>query len=394
MNLFQIKAKFNKMNVSKAITIMILVISFLMFIWQTSVAVGKLMNPPVVDSTVRLTMADIEPPLVTICHLEQWNNTKLQQYGYGDVIDLLQDFSYRSDAPTLVGWGAKHNLTFEELVDKVTDFHPRDIHPDVNVAKDDDEILEFTYELHFYPKYGYCFDISNFTAIGRIKIWISVYNITAYAFITDRKLRTRNNVFLESHFGSRIVMQEGFQEYIVKTELVSTFDPKNPDDCKEYKNDDYEKCIDDELQKVWKPYINCNPPWLSPKDQCASVMNITKNFTDSFKNKTMETVRGMYLSKTYPAKEKCIKACTVAQSNVFYGKQEVVNEKFKHRAALILHFADQVVYTTRTLAYGPPEFLIDMGSSLGLWFGLSVFGIKDLGFMAFKWLNAAKKSIN
>ena len=31
------------------------------------------------------------------------------------------------------------------------------------------------------------------------------------------------------------------------------------------------------------------------------------------------------------------------------------------------------------LAYGFSGFLIDMGSSLGLWFGLSVFGITDLG---------------
>ena len=381
--MFQIKL--TKMKVAKAFRMLILVFSFLMFIWQASVAVSKLMDPPVVDSTERLTMADIEPPLVTICHLGQWNTTKLRQYGYGDIIDLLQDFSYRSDAPTLVGWGAKHNLTFEELVDKVTDFHPRDIHPDVNVAKDDDEKLDFTYEIRFHPKYGYCFDISNFTANGIVKIWISVYHLKAHVFITERKLRTRNNVFVESHFGSGIVIQEGFQKYVVKTEILSNFNPINPDDCKEYKNDDYDKCVDDELQKVWKPIINCNPPWLSSKDQCDSVMIVTKNFTDSFKNKTRETVFGMYLPKTYPAKEECIKACTVAQSNVFYGKQEV-NEKIKHRAALILHFADQVVYTTKTLAYGPSEFLIDMGSSLGLWFGLSVFGITDLGIMAFQWV--------
>ena len=260
--MFQIKL--TKMNISKAFKMLILVFSFLMFTWQASVAVGKLMDPPVVDSTERLNMADIEPPLITICHLEQWNKTKLEQYGYGDVIELLQDFSNRNDEPTLVGWGAKHNLTFEELMDKVTDFHPEDIHPDIYVAKDDDdeEKLEFTYELRFDPKYGYCFDISNFVAIGIFKILISVHHFTAHVFLTDRKLRTRNNVFVESHFGSKIIIQEGFQEYVVKTELMSNFDPRKQDDCKNYENDDYEKCVDDELQKVWKPYIRCNPPWL------------------------------------------------------------------------------------------------------------------------------------
>lgn len=47
------------MNVTKAFRMLILLFSFLMFIWQASVAVGKLINPPVVDSTERLNMTDI-----------------------------------------------------------------------------------------------------------------------------------------------------------------------------------------------------------------------------------------------------------------------------------------------------------------------------------------------
>ena len=58
---------------------------------------------------------------------------------------------------------------------------------------------------------------------------------------------------------------------------------------------------------------------------------------------------------------------------------------------LTLTFADQVVYTTKKPAYGPSSFLIDMGSSLGLWFGLSVFGITDLGIMALQWVEKRRK---
>ena len=38
-----------------------------------------------------------------------------------------------------------------------------------------------------------------------------------------------------------------------------------------------------------------------------------------------------------------------------------------------------MVHRQKYLAYGSYEFLIDVGSSLGLWLGLSVFGITDLG---------------
>ena len=46
---------------------------------------------------------------------------------------------------------------------------------------------------------------------------------------------------------------------------------------------------------------------------------------------------------------------------------------------LYFTFGEEVVHRQKVLAYGSYEFLIDVGSSLGLWLGLSVFGITDLG---------------
>ena len=94
---------------------------------------------------------------------------------------------------------------------------------------------------------------------------------------------------------------------------------------------------------------------------------------------------------TYPAKESCTKPCTVTQPNIFYGKERKVEYDFL--STLVLNFGDQVVYTTKKLAYGPSDFLIDMGSSLGLWFGLSVFGITDVGIMAFQWVKKIKHKL-
>ena len=50
-----------------------------------------------------------------------------------------------------------------------------------------------------------------------------------------------------------------------------------------------------------------------------------------------------------------------------------------HEAELNFSFGEEVVHRQKYLAYGSYEFLIDVGSSLGLWLGLSVFGIVDLG---------------
>ena len=69
------------MNIG-ALKKLILVFSTAMFIYQASVAIGKLVNPPIIDSTQRLSITNIDPPLITICPLNQINSTKFIQFGY------------------------------------------------------------------------------------------------------------------------------------------------------------------------------------------------------------------------------------------------------------------------------------------------------------------------
>ena len=92
---------------------------------------------------------------------------------------------------------------------------------------------------------------------------------------------------------------------------------------------------------------------------------------------------------TYPAKESCT-PCTFAQPDIFYGREFYQGWD---DYTLTLTFDDLVMYTTRKLAYGPSNFLIDIGSSLGLWFGLSVFGITDLGITAFQWVKNSRQEV-
>ena len=366
------------MNIAKAVKFLLLAFSIFMFIYQASVAVMKLMNPSIVDSTEKFDIADIEPPLITICPLGQWNDSMLEQFGYSSDIHFLRGYGKLKEK---FGWGAQHNLTFEELARKVLNYDLSK--PDMYGNRNNLNMV-VNMEIRFYPKFGYCYDLVNLTTSGEIEIGILLEYKAAQVYITDKKMRTRHGVHVTSHWGSKIILQQGWrQEYIVKVELLSDFDPRDPNSCIEYENDAYENCVDDELQKVWKPLINCNPPWLSAVDQCDEIMNISQETTASLRKNTWETIDGIRKMKTYPAKEKCTKACTIAQPNIFYGKEENKGITF---STLVLNFDDRVIYTTKKLDYGPSEFLIDMGSSLGLWFGLSVFGITDLGITALQWV--------
>ena len=80
---------------------------------------------------------------------------------------------------------------------------------------------------------------------------------------------------------------------------------------------------------------------------------------------------------TYPAKGRCAKPCTVTKSKIISDGK--VKHDFRLENTLNIKFESDVVFRRKVLAYDFSSFLIDMGSSLGLWFGLSVFGITDMG---------------
>ena len=101
---------------------------------------------------------------------------------------------------------------------------------------------------------------------------------------------------------------------------------------------------------------------------------------------------------TFPAKERCTKPCNITQSDVFLRK--VLDTKgLRNKNRLKLKFANRVVHITKILDYGISNFVIDLGSSLGLWFGLSVFGLTDLAALFLNWLmsmwqNTIQKYLN
>ena len=55
-----------------------------------------------------------------------------------------------------------------------------------------------------------------------------------------------------------------------------------------------------------------------------------------------------------------------------------------------LSFNPIVQYSGKMLTYNFSSFLIDVGSSLGLWFGLSVLGLTDLSIIIFNFFKNKK----
>ena len=301
------------------------------------------------------------------------------------------------NASTFVGWGAQHNLTFEQLFKEVQNFNLSI--PEITQWRNEYE-EKISTELRFYPKYGLCYELVNLTISKIVLLATRVTtkegeNVPSQIIITDKSLRTQNSVHRESHWGSSIIIEQGIKySFMIKVEKISNYDPQNPGSCKTYEEEEFDKCNVEELEKIWKPLINCNPPWVSPNDQCNGDLIVTGINDSSLLSKTSLAVAEIYDMENYQEKKGCITPCTVTQALILSSeKNEDRYAKASNQSFLRLDFANEVIYTTKKLAYGSSEFLIDMGSSLGLWFGLSVFGLTDLGIVAFQWIRKFKRKL-
>ena len=391
-----------EISITKGLKYFILTFSVCMFCYQAHIAISKLMNPSVVDSTDMLNIADTQLPLITVCARNQWNKTSLLNKGYYNIIEFLGGFSGLDENELVFAWGAQHNISYDDLLKVVLNINSINSY-EVQEAEEDKDVggipIVYDYENRFYPKFGLCADILNYTlnengdalfdVIVNMKNQfydtdIDLYrnNFTAEVFLTDKQLRTKTSVHLQSHWGSNIIIENGWEyQYVIQVEQLSNFNPRKEEDCRNYVKQEYAKNVEENLQDLLKPLIDCIPPWVSESDQCTGVINATKEVVSKYWENTVAYYTFDSVSKMvdYPALERCIKPCMVTRSNVLLN----VKEKYSLISSkLRLKFDNLVVHRTKILAYGFSDFLIDLGSSLGLWFGLSVFGITDLGIAA------------
>ena len=136
--------------------------------------------------------------------------------------------------------------------------------------------------------------------------------------------------------------------------------------------EDYNKCIDDKLHNLFSGNPNCTPPWLSTVNQCDGTYS-QKHFVinPTFSKQIVLPLLNFGNNKI---EADCRKSCETKHYHVDVRGE--TSKGSKHHAYITV---DQKVSVTEKVAnYSPFQFIIDVGTGLGLWLGLSVLGIHDL----------------
>ena len=187
-----------------------------------------------------------------------------------------------------MSWSSDLNMTFDNLLKNVLTYKI-DHEADVIAGEVENSIYNprkyFLYK-KFYPSFqGYCWNLYTYNTSNSLVLKSKTGNETRFkVYITDKNLETFVSKHKNSHQGQTIQIDSAHRyRYEVTVQLVSNFDPRQPEACVNYKDNEFEECVDKNFQHYVKPLIKCNPPWLSRKSQCLQVIKNLNISDDNFK---------------------------------------------------------------------------------------------------------------
>ena len=144
----------------------------------------------------------------------------------------------------------------------------------------------------------------------------------------------------------------------------------------------YADCISYHEDVTFRPMLGCSVPWLAGPDQAQSLCVGRVNLTEEMFKKT-SMIFGRFLEglayRMFENSKYCLKPCTevhVTSTNIQTTKSS------EGQQTIGFYFNANAKVTEEMMAYGLFDLLVEIGSSLGLWIGLSALGIFDLALAA------------
>ena len=340
----------------------LLLVAFGMLIYQSHTAFKLIMNPPMIMTTSEANISDVRKPLMYLCPSDQYDLNKTIEHGYAHNHDLVNGKMNATER----SWGAHLNMTWEQLIRNVTTKSPEEF---VNNTK---FINDETLDIKLYPQFGFCFEV-HYSLKKIVSLPGDELFQQAITFLlTDQQTKSYYRVDSTTQSGAIIYLEKNSQHsYIVD---IAMHELRETSNCNSDPDYSYERCVDDYVTNDFITKLGCIPPLLADHDHCGIVpkekLHDLRHYFDEYSRPYMVNVPTL-------AEEKCLKPC----------KQQKIHLTLKDKAPTIGGYGSLVSFAFNSKVkilkeqenYDWFNFIIDIGSSLVTWAGLSAVSLIDIG---------------
>ena len=352
------------MQVLEKLKLLLQVIALAIFCVQMMYALEKYMAGPTMTAGEHRTLSSLDQPiLLAICKTSQFDLAK--SLGYGSLGDYITGATSNE---SVLSWSGKDgNMTTEMFS---------------NPSKASVSGVENVTNKFLLP-FGMCSIAKgrpqNFFKGGLHKVSVMLEEEGEYmVYVLDPSTALHYQLPTNQMTGDRPRIRIGstptrkYYSVKLKERRVLTGDGS----CAIYPgktgHDSFADCVDEENQKKILPVLGCMVPWMSDRDQCKGLIERLPKQEDLIKwlGFVYDYAKPGFIDNY----NSCPPPCTTLTATGKYLYTNTEKKGFKVK----INFDEDIEVESVVPAYGFGDLLVEIGSSLGLWLGLSVVGVFDV----------------
>lgn len=227
----------------------------------------------------------------------------------------------------------------------------------------------------FLLPHGFCKVFEGKPIRHMVGVLNTVQEETEYImFISDSDVTNPFQMAFSLMSGDQLEMknspnQSRFYTYTIHLRETEV-DPRHGN-CVNYPNENhasYSTCVEAEMRERIVPVLGCMFPWMSSQDAC------TGDLPRLAKHQPLIAWTINLIYDAWGGIEHKSESCPVP-CKLLHFKAEYHGSGPSHQGQFFLHFGMDISVEKELLAYDETALLVEIGSCLGLWLGLSVIGM-------------------
>ena len=334
----------------------------------------KYLSKPIVQQHSKTSLHDIERPIIYVCQENQFKYSESPNYGY----QYQKHFTSGNIGNGNFSWKGKHgNLSYRELQKRLYQYNYTN--PNLNVW----EYVNETWieprsepELFYIPAYGFCMKLKHdyvpSVAIGGEKDFTFL--------IADPSTANRLKIsYVGNGIASLVQNPDKTYDYFTYRMDITLYNAYVFEgmECRDYSKigSSYGECIENIMEKKLIEWYGCIAPWFPKNTSLVCEEDIEMKINDKMTMvNAVDQLHMLISGQDLSIFSTCLKPCLTMDLKLRL-VHKVSNMVDNGGAEISLN--DEVVVHTAVIAYDMFNLVVDLGSALGLWLGLSALSIFD-----------------